>query len=273
MREMTMLWEHDSTGKRRALRACLLGLLFTLFTSLVFAAGTEVAFDAANKLYEEGKFADAAAGYEQLLAGGNRTAAVFFNLGTACYKAGRMGRAIAAYRQAEQLSPRDSSLRANLQFVRKRVGGEDKSLVPLWKSWMWLLTLNEGAVLATAALWTWFLLLAAREFRPAWKKTLASSTLAAGLLTALLAACLGLAAYVRLGETSAVVVSREAVVRFGPLDESQTAFMLPDGTEVTVLDTKDNWLQVRERAKRVGWLKRDQVIVLAEAAPVAPNKK
>lgn len=237
-----------------------------------FAAGLEVAFDAANKLYEENKFADAAAAYEKILAEGNRAGAIYYNLGTAYYKAGQLGRAIAAYRQAEQLLPRDAGLRANLQFVRQRVSGEEKSPASLWKSWMSLLTLNEGAVLAAAALWLWFLLLAAREFRPAWKKFLRGYTLTAGVLAALLAGCLGLAAYARFGETSAVVVAREAVVRFGPLEESQTAFTLPDGSEVTVLDAKDNWLMVRERSKRVGWLKRSQVFVLSEALAAPPGK-
>ena len=65
---------------------------------------------------------------------------------------------------------------------------------------------------------------------------------------------------------------QRSVLRFGPIDESQTAFTLPDGAEVTVLDSKDDWLQVREGAKRTGWLKRSQLIVLAETSP-APAKK
>ena len=247
-------------------------LLLGFLVRVAGAAGTEVAFDAANKLYEESKFTEAAAGYEKLLAESNRSASIYYNLGTAYYKAGQMGRAIAAYRQAERLTPRDPNLRANLQFVRKRVNGEDKSPLPLWKSWTTLLTLNEGALLAAAALWIWFLLLAAREFRPAWKMPLSRSTLMAGLLTFLLWACLGVAAYVRFGEIPAIVIMKEAVVRYGPIDESQTAFTLPDGAEVTVLDTKGDWLQVREGAKRTGWLKRNQVTVMSETSPAPPKK-
>jgi tetratricopeptide (TPR) repeat protein len=238
-------------------------LALCLRTACLGATGPEAAFEAGNKLYEEGKFAEAASAYDKLLLEGNRSAALFYNLGTACYKAGHLGRAIAAYRQAELLSPRDTDLRANLQFVRQRVNGEDKSPLPSWRSWMSFLTLNEGAVLAAAAFWAWFLLLAAGEFRPAWRRSLGGARLTAGILSVLLAACLGLAAYVRLGEISAVVIKREAVVRFGPLDESQTAFTLPDGAEVTVLDTKDAWLQIRQASKRVGWVKRDQVVVLS----------
>ena len=176
-------------------------LCFSLCASRASAAGTEVAFDAANKLYEESKFIEAAAGYEKLLADGTRSASICYNLGTAYYKAGQMGRAIAAYRQAERLTPRDASLRANLQFVRKRVNGDDKSPLPSWRSWLTLLTLNEGAALAAAAFWVWCLLLAAREFRPAWRPALRNATLATGAATVLLTTTLGVSAYVNLGET------------------------------------------------------------------------
>jgi tetratricopeptide (TPR) repeat protein len=233
-----------------------------------WGAGVEVAFDAANKLFEEGKFGEAAAAYETLLTNGVRSPSVYYNLGNACYKAGQMGRAVAAFRRAEELSPRDASLRANLQFVRKRVNGEDKSPVPMWRSWLTLLTLNEGAALAAAGFWAWCMLLALREWKPALRKRLARPILAAGLLTALFAGCLGASAYLRYGDVSAVVIVKEAMVRFGPLEEAQTRYQLPDGAEVSVCDTKDNWLQVRDMSKREGWLKRDQVILLS--APKAP---
>jgi tetratricopeptide (TPR) repeat protein len=247
----------------------LLCLILLLGAGQAFAAGLEVAFDAANKLYEEGKFADAAKAYEKLLEQGVRSPSICYNLGTACYQAGQMGRAVVAFRRAQQLAPRDASLRANLQFVRKKVNGEEKSPVPLWRSWLSLLTLNEGTVLAATAFWIWFLLLAAGEWRPTLRNRLRSCTLAAGLLTALFAACLALSAFMRYGDVSAVVVVREAVVRFGPLEESQTAYNLQDGAEVTVRDTKDNWLQVQDNSKRVGWLKRDQVVVLADPKRLA----
>jgi tetratricopeptide (TPR) repeat protein len=241
-----------------------LGLaLFLAGTIVVLGAGREVAFDAANKSYEEGKYAEAASAYEKLLAEGVRSAALYFNLGTAHYRAGQMGRAVAAFRQAEELSPRDPSLRANLQFVRKKVSGEEKPPGPWWRSWLMVLTLSEGAVLAAVAWWGWCLLLALREWKPDWRPRLRGYTLAAGLLAAFLAAAVGASAYARFGSVSAVIIVKEAVARYGPLPESQPAYHLGDGAEVTVLDAKDNWVQLRDAAKRVGWVKRDQVMFLS----------
>jgi hypothetical protein len=49
------------------------------------------------------------------------------------------------------------------------------------------------------------------------------------------------------------------VAHNGPLEESPNAFTAHDGTELLVLDEKDQWLQVTTGGPRVGWIHRDQV--------------
>src|SRR5512137_1502266 len=77
-------------------------LLFLSAFPLV-AADPSSAFDAANRLYAQNKYSEAAAGYEQLIAAGSVSPALYFNLGNANFKSGQIGRALAAYRQAEAL--------------------------------------------------------------------------------------------------------------------------------------------------------------------------
>jgi hypothetical protein len=235
-------------------------------------------FDQANRLYEQGKYAAAAATYEKLLQSEPNSAALYFNLGNAWFKAGQSGRAIAAYRQAERLAPRDPNLRFNLSFVRKKVSGSDAAPPESWQHWLATLTLNEWTTLGTGAFWLWFLLLALRELRPGLRKSLSGYTATAGLAAALLAGCLATALYEHSSLKEAVVVATNAVVRYGPLEESQVYYQLRDGSEVTVLDEKDltvgdkkqSWLQVQDATRRVGWVQRDQVILLAEAQPLKP---
>src|SRR6266705_928187 len=105
-------------------------------------------FDQANKLYEQGRYADAATAYQKLLQADPASAALYFNLGNAWFKAGQSGRAIASYRQAEKLAPRDPNLRFNLNFVRKKVSGSDSAPPENWRHWLATLTLNEWTVLA-----------------------------------------------------------------------------------------------------------------------------
>jgi hypothetical protein len=58
------------------------------FVGNAMAAGVSAEFDAANKLYAEGKFVDAAAVYEKILQSGAVSPALYFNYGNAELKAG-----------------------------------------------------------------------------------------------------------------------------------------------------------------------------------------
>ncbi len=232
----------------------------------VFASDS---FDAANKLYFEGKFAEAAAAYEKLLQSDPESAVLYFNLGNACFKAGQKGRAIAAYLRAQQLEPRDPALRFNLKFVREKVTGSDKPVGTPWQRALAGFTLNEWTTAAVAAFWMLCLLLALRELRPALRSALRNYAMLAGLLTVLLTGCCA-AAYAQARVVTAVVAAPEVVVRNGPLERSPSAFKLPDGSEVLVQDQqeitdqsqKQTWYQVQDAAKRIGWVRREAVIVL-----------
>lgn len=218
------------------------------------------AFESANKLYEEGKFAEAAAAYEKLAPPGQTSAALCFNLGNACFKSGQIGRAIAAYRQAEQLTPRDPDLRANLQFARNQV--QAPTLSPgRWQRWLGRLTLNEWTLLAAAAVWLWLLLLAILQWRPALRPALRGYVLSLTILAALLCVCVFAALRQTRFTRTAIVITRDAVVRYGPLAESPAAFTVHDGTELLILDQKDDWLQVSAGPRKTGWLRRDQTLV------------
>jgi tetratricopeptide (TPR) repeat protein len=228
-----------------------------------FTSGAESysnAFDAANQLFEQGKFAEAAAAFEKLAQSGQTSEALYFNLGNAWFKANQLGRAIVAFRQAHQLAPRDPDLRANLQFARNQVQGPTLG-TSTWHRWLGRLTLNEWTLLAAAAVWVWFLLLALCQWRPAWRLSLRSYIAAIALLAGALCACFATAFHQNRLARTAIVVASEAVVRQSPFDESQTAFTVHDGAELRVLDQKDRWLQVTTDPRRVGWLRRDQVLL------------
>jgi len=240
------------------LLSILVGLLLPV--TLRGEAGA-ISFEAANQLYEEGKFADAAAGYEQLVQAGRVSAALYFNLGNAWFKSGQMGRAIAAYRRAERLAPRDPDVRANLQFARNQVQGPTLP-ANAWRRWLGQLSLNEWGALAAVALWGLFLLLAATQWRPALKSSLRTPLVFSAAATVCLGACLGAAVYQNRSFNLAVVIKPEAVVRYGWLDVSQTAFSVHDGAELQVLDQNNDWLQITAGPLRVGCIRRDQVLLV-----------
>src|SRR5437016_6228026 len=84
-------------------RLSLAALLFCAWT-LTRAGDVALAFEQANRLYEEEKFTEAAAAYQSMIGNGRVSSALYFNLGNALFKSGQIGRAIANYRLAEQLA-------------------------------------------------------------------------------------------------------------------------------------------------------------------------
>jgi tetratricopeptide (TPR) repeat protein len=218
------------------------------------AADPVVAFELASRLYEEGKYREAAEAYAALAAQGRVSANLCFNEGNAWFKAGQLGRAIVSYRLAARLAPRDPDIEANLRMARELISGGPPPRPAWWQRLTRPLTLDEWAGLAAVCLWTCSALLILRQLRPDRERGRRRGT---GLvLCALVFVGLGLlgAWLDRRGATEVVVTVPEAVVRYGPLEVSPQLQVIQDGVELRVLDRKDGWLQVGGLPRGLGWL-------------------
>jgi tetratricopeptide (TPR) repeat protein len=241
---------------RTLFRICLV-----LFLSLTRgpAADRPSLFDEANRLYEQGKYAEAASHYESLIASGRNSPGVFFNLGNAWFKQGELGRALLNYRKAEALAPRDPDIQANLRFTRERVSGSlsiGRSLVQRSLNYF---TLNELASFIGPLFWVWAALFCAIRLRPRLKPTLKTAQTTVGIALAFSLCFLAAAAAKK--ERIVIVTSKQATVHLGPLPESQSAFVATDGSELRLLETRPGWLQVSDRSGRTGWLSTKDVAV------------
>jgi len=228
----------------------------SLCTLLIWATSAALAdpvtFEQANKLYEEGRFLEAIQAYQELMTN-SPSPAVHYNLGNAWFKSGQIGEAIAEYRRAEALSPRDPDIRANLKFARDRVNGPSSR--PGWlEQKAATFSTGEWAAATTMAIWVFFSLLVAGQFRPAWRAGLGPWNRLAGAGATLLLTSTIWTWHSRANTHIAVIVPRETVMRRGPFEESQSASTLGMGTEVRVLDEKGGWLQVTPDGQYLGWI-------------------
>jgi tetratricopeptide (TPR) repeat protein len=239
-------------------------IVILILAGNLFAADVAADFSAANRLYAEGKFSDAANTYKKILQTGTRSPALLFNDANAEFKAGNLGKAIAAYRLAALLSPRDAEVRANLQFVRNQVQGPTVR-GSRWEYRAGALTLNEGAVLTAALFWLTAALLIARQIRPALVPKLKNATWIFAILTIFSATVLGWQAANHFSRATAVVIADNVTARSGPFDEAQSAFAVHDGAELSVLDRHGDWIQVTDGSGKIGWLPVKQVEILPDA--------
>lgn len=213
-------------------------------------------FAQGNSAYEAGRFDEARTAYEGVLAAGRESAELYYNLGNTQLKTGQLGRAILSYRRALRLKPALADARANLEFARRRTADSQTRLND--DPFPWITRLRPGA--DRAALWFafWFnvaaLLFAARR---AWRG-------APPLLGPLSGVAFGIAALLAVGvfierriETEAregVVLDAAAEVRTGPGGDNTVAFVVHEGTEVSVLRTSGGWTEVSLSPELKGWV-------------------
>jgi hypothetical protein len=96
-------------------------------------------------------------------------------------------------------------------------------------------------------------LLATANLSRAWRPSLQGPALLVGILFGASLLCLGLAV-TNWFTTPDAVVTAATQARYGPLEESKPHYPLAEGTEIRVLDRRPDWVQVRDRQGRIGWV-------------------
>jgi tetratricopeptide (TPR) repeat protein len=237
--------------------AAMIALGLATHAMAAVGEGPSALFIRANGLYGNERYAEAAATYEQILAGGVESGAVQFNLGNAYLKAGDVGRAVLAYERARRLVPADPDLVANLAFARDLA--HDVAEPSLIERLVFPLAARAStATLATGgavAWWTIWLALAAGALAPA----AASITRAVAIAVAVggaIAASSGAHRWWTLERPAiGVVVGRDDVtVRAEPTPNATALFVAKPGTVLQVERTRERASLVTSRDGRRGWV-------------------
>jgi tetratricopeptide (TPR) repeat protein len=234
-------------------------LLLTLLLCLCFHPARAAVFEDANRLYEQGKFAEAIPLYQNLLKSGHHSPGVLFNLGNAHFKNGELGRAIHCYRRAQRIAPRDPDIQANLRFARERVSGALSIRPTVAERALRRVSLDELAGTSAVLFWMFAGLLSLARWQPSRAAALKPFAVSAGILLALSLLALAVS-WNGARHPVAIVAKPQAVVHLGPLAESQAAFTAPDGSELRILSRRENWLQVADRSGRSGWMNSEAVL-------------
>lgn len=209
---------------------------------------TATAFVEAKAAYERGDFPRAVERFRAALTERPRDPNILYNLGNAYYEAGERGRAVAYWIRSLQIAPRDEDARFNLRFTLgdDPVVAEALPPVPLSSGELaWLLGLSW--VLATLSLLAWW----------RWRRA-RLSVIAVGSLV--LAAVAGsLLALPR--SDLAVLAVPDAVLRAGPVEQSEALATPAPGTPFRIEERRRDWLRV-SRGEREGWIGRQAVEIL-----------
>ena len=215
-----------------------------------------------NDLYRRGEFAAARTRYLSAAETGVRDSRLFYNLGNACFKDGRLGEAVVWYERARRLAPRDEDVLANLRFLRriKRDREEEGDGGFLYRLYQWP-TLNELFAALSLSLAGLCAVAGWRLVRgPGAAVAVALGLCLGGILGSGVFA--GTRLYQEVTLSEAVVTAADGQARSGP-DPGQTpVFVVHEGTKVTVERREGPWILVRLANGLGGWLPGELVTVI-----------
>jgi tetratricopeptide (TPR) repeat protein len=236
--------------------------IILLVFNLSFSNSFEEIFKNANKLYENQKYEEAVKLYESLLEKNVVSAQLYYNLGNAYYRIGKLGYAILMYEKAIRIAPRDNDIKYNLEFSRSLIKGETALPEPLSKFFISIFnffSLNELAILLSISYYLFFfnLILNRFIFHPLLKKTI----LPIAILFLIFLSWFGIKFYSEKIIRTAILIEDHVECKSGPDDSYITSFIIPQGKKLTILQERNNWIEIFITPEHLkGWIKKSYVL-------------
>ena len=208
-------------------------------------------WDLANTAYVNGDYHTASEYYEAIGALGLSSVKLYYNLGNAYFKEGRLGKSILNYRRALRLSPGSDDIRYNLGVAEARTKDNIEAIPEFFlTTWVrgvrhtmsctaWSLFSLAALVCALSLFLTYLL---AR--RLSLRKTGFYGTLIAFVLFILTTwFALGVRREM-LDDSQAVVMSLSTAVKSSPDKSATDLFVLHEGTLVEITNRLDDWCEI-----------------------------
>ncbi len=241
-------------------------ILFAAVAAIVAAASAAIQedFTAANREYEEGRYAAALALYLKVDQQA-RDWQVAYNIGNCYYKMGRYLSAKVYYLKARKLRPLEASIARNIAMTNRHF--RDEATLPgpdfVTRTIQRLesgLSMNALSLLLLLAVLLFNALLFLLLTRGRSKKLLYA--LGAALLLALAAGAYHLSRTAAMGRNDSAVVWEEgSQLRSGPGEDNTTLFSVSPGLEVRIIDRYRDWVQVTASERIAGWIEKKKLVL------------
>ncbi|RPD38473.1 tetratricopeptide repeat protein [Chitinophaga barathri] len=247
----------------RSIRHSIQVLLCCLLTGTalkVQAHKDPILFAEGNQLYQQKKYEEAAAKYQQLIDSGYQVADLYFNAGNAYYKSNQTAMAVYSFEKALHLKPGDEAIEQNLALANQRVGSNIETLPLLFfeKWWLKWQQLHSGAGWAVwSIVWFWLLIAAAAVyfFVPVKRRQLFRWAMV--LTGVLFIGYFSMAIWMHnkaYNSGEAIVMHNAVKVKSAPDDGSKDLFELKEGVKVKVLDGTSQFSKVQLADGKSGWV-------------------
>ena len=194
--------------------------------------------------FDDGDLDQAIAAWQPAADSGSGTGKLLFNLGNAWFRKGDFPRAIAYYRAAQRVRPRDGHVHHNLALSRAELVGAPSPALPPWR---WMSIVSPGELSALGLLFLGMVAIVGRRKPRADQRLL-------GVAMTLGAVLIAVAWFGAQSPGVGVVVDRDAIVRDTPRTDGAELARLVPGAEVAVVRTLGDFHLIEDGEGARGWV-------------------
>ena len=219
-----------------------------------------------NAAYQNGNYQNAISDYEKLVNDGYEGVSLYYNLGNAYYKDGKLGYSILYYEKALKLAPNDDDIQHNLAIANSKTIDKINTLPRFFIFQWWESLLSFFSVKG----WTYFtyvlfiLILAAAGVyffikNPLIQRYSFFGGLAILVLFILSAVMLAINVNRQLNVKNGIIIAQAVSAKLSPDTKSNDAFVIHEGLKVKMEDKVDDWVKVRLKDGKIGWLPQSDI--------------
>ncbi len=223
-------------------------------------------FHVGNALYQAGDYDSAIYHYNKVLTDSITAFNVFYNLGNANFKSGRIGQAILNFEKAKVINPNDEDVNFNIKIANLSIKDKIEPLPETIFQKIW----SGLTSLASVKGWSFLLIISFWLALIGWGIYLFANTLILqkiGFFLFLTTLFIGLIALLfgwgkhsqDKKERYAIITAPSAIIKSEPSENATDLYILHEGLKLRVNEKVSFWNKVTHPDGNVGWLISDRI--------------
>lgn len=236
-------------------------LFFVLSSSILFGDDISNVMQKANELYKNNQYQLAIDEYNKLVRQGYEGTSLYYNLGNAHYRLGKVGFAILYYEKALKFSPSDEDVKHNLALAKLNLVDKVDELPPFFIFNIWEGLLASFSVSGwTIIIYIIFILLLLAVIAYFFSRSVTQQRISfftgIGILVLLFLSISLLAVKMNkeFNIKNGIIVETSVIVKSAPDNSSKDEFSIHEGLKVRLEDKVDDWVKISLSDGKVGWI-------------------
>lgn len=234
--------------------------LFCL-TGSAWAFNADSAFAKGNEFFQKKEFKKAIESYSAIINAGYEGSSVYYNLGNAYFREGKLGYAVLYYEKAAKLSPGDDEIIHNLKIANFRTLDKVPPIPTFFLFRFWekmILIFSVSGWTFAAFVFYLIILVSIGIYFVSGNQGQQRISFFTGLISIILFVAALVLLSQRIGyqhDTSkGVITASTSVVKLAPDLQSKDTFVIHEGMKVRIEDKVNDWYKIKIPDGKIGWV-------------------